>query len=214
VAIEDLCRSRNLPDNVRKALLQMPSLQGTYDVLDRLAPLAGNPASQAALDNLRSILTLLEDDGLLDCVSVDMGMLQDLHYYSGAIFKGFTYGIGFPLFAGGRYDHVAPAFGGIVSATGFSLGVNMVMTALRRQGDLPRAIVSDMLVGYAPGARRAAVRAIEKIRGEGKRAELDCCGEDRERLAAQAARRGIPAAWFVNADGTREVLPLPSDRGE
>jgi ATP phosphoribosyltransferase regulatory subunit len=214
VAIEDLCRSRNLPDNVRKALLQMPSLQGTYDVLDRLEPLAGNPASQAALDNLRSILSLLEDDGLLDCVSVDMGMLQDLHYYSGAIFKGFTYGIGFPLFGGGRYDHVAPAFGGVVSATGFSLGVNMVMTALRRQGDLPQAVVSDLLVGYASGARREAVRILEECRGQGMRAELDCCGEGREGLAAQATRRGIFAAWFVNTDGAREILPLPADRGE
>ncbi len=213
VALEDLCRTRGLPENARQALLKMPSLQGTYDVLDQLEPLAGNPQSLAALSNLRAILTLLEADGLLGCVSVDMGMLQDLHYYSGAIFKGFTYGIGFPLFAGGRYNHVAPAFGAELSATGFSLGVNMVQTSQRRRGDRLPSITADLLVGYAPGGRSAAGRIIAELRVQGLRVELDCCGCDRAGLSAQAAVRRIPTVLFVNENGSAETLPASAATG-
>ena len=213
VALEDLCRTRNLPDDARQALLMMPSLQGTYDVLDKLEPLAGNPESLAALANLRAILTLMEDDGLLDYVSVDMGMLQDLHYYSGAIFKGFTYGIGFPLFAGGRYDRVAPAFGGDLSATGFSLGVNMVMTAQRRRGDRLPVMSADLLVGYAKGARAAAVRIVAELREQGLRVELDCCNTGRVRLPAEASLRFIRSALYVNENGSAETLPVPAAVG-
>ncbi len=208
VAIEELCRAHQLSDPIRQTLLQMPALQGTYDVIDRLQPLAQNPDSLAALENLRTILGLLEDDDLLDGVWVDMGMLQDLHYYTGTIFKGFTHGIGFPLFAGGRYDRVVPAFGAPVAATGFSLGINMVMTALRRQGDPPARVAADVLVGYATGARRAAGRVLGGLRAAGQRAEMDCCGTDRVGLAAQAARRGIPSALYVNVSGVAERLDL------
>lgn len=213
VALEELCRTRGLPDNVRQALLQMPSLEGTYDVLDQLEPLAGNPDSLAALANLRSILTLLEEDGLLDYVSVDMGMLQDLHYYSGAIFKGFTYGIGFPLFGGGRYDPVTPAFGLTLPATGFSLGLNMVMTAQRRRGDRAARISADLLVGYADGARAAAGRIAADMRAQGLRVEFDLDRTGRDGLAAAAVRRGIPTAVFVNESGSAETLPVAAATG-
>ena len=158
-------------------------------------------------------LTLIEDDGLLDYVSVDMGMLQDLHYYSGAIFKGFTYGIGFPLFAGGRYDRVAPAFGGDLTATGFSLGVNMVMTAQRRRGDRLPSMSADLLVGYARGARTAAGRMAADLREQGLRVELDCCNTDRARLPAEAALRKIQSVLYVNENGSAETLPVSPATG-
>lgn len=213
VAIEDICRLRGLPDNARQALLKMPSLQGTYEVLDQLEPLAGNPGSLAALANMRAILSLLEDDGLLDYISVDMGMLQNLHYYSGAIFKGFTYGIGFPLFGGGRYDRVTPAFGGILAATGFSMGVNMVMTAQRRRGDQPQTREADLLAGYARGSRAAAGRAIANLRGQGLRVELDCCGADQAGLMRLAEQRRIPSILYIDENGAAGTFPVPAVSG-
>jgi len=134
VAIEELADRIGLAGKAREVLLQMPSLYGTYEVIDQLETLVENSLSREALENLRAVLAHLDAAGLLEFVSLDLGQLQSLNYYSGVIFKGFTYGLGFPLFSGGRYDQLVSNFGRDLSATGFSIGLNFALTALRRQG--------------------------------------------------------------------------------
>ena len=60
-------------------------------------------------------------------------MVQSLNYYTGIVFRGYAYGVGFPILSGGRYDGLVSKFGKDCPATGFSMGVNMVMMALERQ---------------------------------------------------------------------------------
>ena len=35
---------------------------------------------------------------------VDLGLIESVDYYTGMVFKGYTYEVGFPILAGGRYD--------------------------------------------------------------------------------------------------------------
>jgi len=116
VAIEELSDRMGLSGKAREVLLQMPALYGTYDVIDQLELLVENALSREALANLRAVLDHLAAAGLLEFVSLDLGQLQSLNYYSGVIFKGFTYGLGFPLFSGGRYDQLVSNFGRQLSA--------------------------------------------------------------------------------------------------
>ena len=136
VALEELAERLQLPERGREVLLKMASSYGTFDLLDEMATLVTDPAAVSALQNLRDVLAILDDYGYLQYVTIDLGLLQSLDYYTGIIFKGFTYGIGFPLFSGGRYDSLVQAFGRDLSATGFSIGINFVLTALRRQNKL------------------------------------------------------------------------------
>lgn len=197
VALEELSDRLTLPDGARRVLLKMAASYGTYDLLDELAGLVSHPVALAALQNLREVLRILEDYDYLKYVSVDLGMLQSLNYYTGIIFKGFTYGLGFPLFSGGRYDRLVGAFGRDLSATGFSIGVSLALTALRRQGKVPARRQEPLLIGYAAGCRAAAFRLAAQLRAEGRPAICDCQNLGRDGLLAM--QTGGPVAWLDEA---------------
>ncbi len=44
-------------------------------------------------------------------VSFDLGLLNQYNYYTGVIFKGYTYGVGDAIVTGGRYDKLLPILG-------------------------------------------------------------------------------------------------------
>lgn len=206
VAIEDFADGLGLPANAKKVLMEMTSSSGTFEFIEYMRGLAENERSIKALDNLHEVLCILEDMGLLKYVSLDLGMLQSLDYYTGTIFKGFTYGIGFPLFSGGRYDNVAGEFGRDLSSTGFSIGVNFAMNALRRQNKSEKYKGSLLVIGYEREARKKAFDYAKKMRGKNIRTEIDCTGGDAEYIKSYAESKGIENAVFI--DGENKVLEL------
>ena len=168
VALEDLFIRLALPDQAKQIFVKMAT---GYEegIIDELRDLIDHSEASAALDNLQSVLSILNEYGYEKYVSVDLGMLQSINYYSGIIFKGYTYGIGFPLFSGGRYDHLVGSFGRDLAATGFSIGVNFVLAANRRQGTVENQIAPVIHIGHRPAVRRAAFHLADEKRGDGQR---------------------------------------------
>lgn len=199
VALGNLADQCALKDREKEVLLMLPARFGTYDVLDDFKSRIQNKRAEKALQNIRDILDIMNDYGYLKYVSVDFGMLRSLDYYTGMIFKGFTYEIGFPVFSGGRYDHVVSAFGKDVPSVGFSIGINLCMTALRRQEKSPPAPAIDVMIGYeSPNVRVKALEKAEELRGEGLRTLLDCEGKTKEELEKFAAKSEIRQCIFIS----------------
>lgn len=200
VAIEELSDRIGLSGKAREVLLQMPALYGTYDVIDQLELLVDNALSREALENLRAVLDHLAAAGLLEFVSLDLGQLQSLNYYSGVIFKGFTYGLGFPLFSGGRYDQLVSNFGRQLSATGFSIGLNFALMALRRQGQiLPSRPAVDFL-GYHPSRQSDALARVRQMRQNGWSIVCDYDGKSYTELAGLAAQSDYASVLYLGPD--------------
>ena len=114
-----------LGGEIKSDLQRLPMLYGGPEVLDEAQAISSHPRCRAAIDNLREVYALLEAFGLSDYVSIYLGMVQAIGYYTGVIFKGMTGALGYPLLPGGRYDHLLRAFGRDLPATGFALGVKM-----------------------------------------------------------------------------------------
>ena len=66
-------------------------------------------------------------------ISFDFGMLSKYQYYTGVIFRGYTYGTGDAVVKGGRYDHLLARFGKPSAAIGFAVVVDQLLAALGRQ---------------------------------------------------------------------------------
>ena len=211
VALEELAERLKLPENGREVLLRMASGYGTFDLLDEMSGLVSHPASVKALRNLREVLSILDDYGYLPYVSIDLGMLGSLDYYTGIIFKGFTYGLAFPLFSGGRYDSLVGLFGRDLSATGFSIGVNFLMTALRRQNRLQTDNDHIIYLGYDRAARAAAFALAEQWRLDAKRVVCDCQNRDPVQLAEWVARRPGSRAGWLDGQGRFSWLDSASE---
>jgi len=200
VALEKAADRYGLSSAAKETLLLIPALFGTYDTLDIFDNRVGNPRSKEALRNVREILDILDDYGYTRYVSVDLGMLRSLDYYTGMIFKGFTYEVGFPIISGGRYDKVVSVFGRDLAAVGFSLSLNLCMTALRRQDKELPPVPVDTVIGYSdkPGMRRLALSMAKDLRSEGLITLVDCEGMNEENLSLFAESRGIEQMVFLD----------------
>lgn len=201
VALEEMCVQLGLGENARKVLTNMTSSYGTYDLIDEMRLLVKNERSLKALDNLHEVLNILEEEDVLKYVSLDLGMLQSLNYYTGIIFKGFTYGIGFPLLSGGRYDKVVGEFGRNLPSTGFSLGINFAMMALARQKKLPVLSTKNLLVGYDLASRKKAFDYAKEQRNKKVRTEMDCNNLDKEKLLEYAIEKKYESVVYIDENG-------------
>lgn len=206
VRIEKIAERLGLSEDAKEILDMISNKFGTYDVLDAFEDKVKNDRSRAALANLREILQVLEDYELIQYVSVDLGMLRSLDYYTGMIFKGFTYEIGFPILSGGRYDKVVSNFGRELEAVGFSLGINLVLTALRRQDKLPEFVEVDAIVGYkeSEGMRKAAFATAKELRAMGNKVIVDTEHRTEEELDAYAEEHGIDQVVFIEEEDEEE----------
>lgn len=205
VGVEELLDKCDIREDLKKLIIDLPALFGSADVIEKVEALPLNRRSLDALENIRQVLDILDDYGLGNYVSVDLGMLKGLNYDTGIIFRGFTYGIGFPILTGGRYDRLVGEFGNQCPATGFSLGINMIMMALQRQkADLPKPS-ADSLVCYLDRGRKVALELCGELRRQGLSIELDLSGSDTESLKNYAAKKGIGGVIKVLDEENIEV---------
>ena len=63
------------------------------------------------LNAWRHFYEVLKKYGTEKYVSFDLGLLNQYNYYTGVIFKGYTYGVGDAIVTGGRYDKLLSYFG-------------------------------------------------------------------------------------------------------
>ena len=205
LGIEELVGQYKINEGLKQLILSLPGLFGSADVLDQAEKVTLNERSLRALKNLRQVLDILDDYGLSRHVSVDLGMLQSINYYTGIIFRGFTYGVGFPILSGGRYDNLVSEFGGNCPATGFSLGINMIMTALERQlveTEKPRV---DTLVTYEERGRRTAFEICQILRNQNLVVELDITRKGIASVKEYALKVGIGGVIYILDENTIEI---------
>lgn len=132
IGISEVLKQISISDDIKKLILDMPYMFGGAEIIQRADIPGLNQTSKDALENLKAIYQYLYDYGFEKYVSIDLGMLQSIDYYTGAIFKCFTRGVAFPICAGGRYDNLISNFGQNLSAVGAAFGINRLMTALRK----------------------------------------------------------------------------------
>ena len=79
---------------VVNALKQLPRLFGGVDVLDRAAALYTDDKISDILDNLREVFNSLSSLGYEGKISLDLGIVSHIDYYTGIVFRGYLSTIG------------------------------------------------------------------------------------------------------------------------
>ncbi len=173
VGVEQLVNRHSIPKELKEIILNLPGYFGSTELIEALMNKNISGKARKALEYLKEVLAILDDWGYGDFVSVDLGMVQSMNYYTGIVFRGFTYDVGFPVLSGGRYDNLISKFGKDCPATGFSLGVNMIMTALERRKKLSDYPKGGCLVMYYPKGRKKAFSIVSELRKKNVTVEVD-----------------------------------------
>jgi len=149
---------RNVASEMKNIIGKIPSMFGGVEVIKNvLAEFPQlNAKSRAALENLSEVCEILETEGFAEYLLIDLGMVPNLDYYTGIIVKGFSRNVGFSLVNGGRYDNLTEKFGRKMPATGVSIEVERVISALAAATD----DISDEYVTVALGKGRLADYAV------------------------------------------------------
>ncbi len=151
--------AKGLDKTTREALLHLTELNGDQSILTKASQVLPNTvAIKKALDSLVQVSAALDDLGV--SVSFDLSELRGYHYHSGIVFAAYAQGYKGPLALGGRYDEVGQSFGRARPATGFSLDLRGVVTAL------PPA--KSVMAIFAPASDdKALAGKIAALRAEG-----------------------------------------------
>ena len=108
-----------LDERIRRLLIALPTLTGGGEVLDKAFLMSEGLRAQEAVVRLKKVLELLKVYGLARYTAFDFGMLSVYMYYTGIIFRGYTYGTGEAVVKGGRYDALLRHFGKDLPSIGF-----------------------------------------------------------------------------------------------
>ena len=171
-AAQELLEERNVADPYRERLLKVANMFGDMCSLDEAKAMVDNPRSLRAIERLQKLYEVLELYDAADYISFDLGMLSKYRYYTGVIFKAYTYGVGEAIVKGGRYDRLLHQFGKEAPAVGFCAVVDSIMEALSRQKvelPLPEAV---RIVTYGADNYQEKLAEVQALRRQGIAAVL------------------------------------------
>ena len=184
----------NLDKKTREALCSLTELNGDVKILDEAEKrLPASNEIKRALQDLRQVSEKLGDLGV--GVSFDLSELRGYHYHSGMVFSAYAQGCAGPLALGGRYDEVGSVFGRARPATGFSLDLRGVVTALplaeQQKGILAPYSTDTNLLAKIDALRASGQIVVQELPGhEAHKAELNC---DRALVKTNSGWEVVPA---------------------
>ena len=124
----ELAELEGISDEQVTTCVALSQLRGGKEVLAQARELGGG-AVERATARIGETFEALEARGVAERVQIDLGLLRDLGYYSGAILEVYDPALGHVLGGGGRYDGLLKRFGVDLPAAGFALYLERVHVA-------------------------------------------------------------------------------------
>ena len=171
-AAQELLQERKGVEPYHRRLLKVADMFGDMCSLTDARDMVSNERSLAAIERLEKLHKVLQVYGVADYISFDLGMLSKYKYYTGVIFKAYTYGVGDAIVKGGRYDHLLHQFGKEAPAIGFCMVIDSILEALSRQKVVLPEPESVRVITYLPDNFEEKLAEAQALRAAGHAAVL------------------------------------------
>ena len=167
--VQDLLEDRNVAEIYRDQIMRITGHMRSEEDLALAMEKTSSERARAALQRLVDLDRLLADYGFENYVSYDLSLLSKYQYYTGILFKGYTYGVGEPIASGGRYDTLLAHFGKDAPSVGFMIPLDTMVEALRAQHIPIRVPEGPMVLSYTEQTFPGVLKKAQALRAEGKR---------------------------------------------
>ncbi len=192
---------------------------GADTIANLRAVVAGNAKGEEGVTELSDMQALFSAGGYDGRVKIDPSVVRGLEYYTGPVFEAellfdvtnedgqkVVFG---SVGGGGRYDGLVSRFRGEpVPATGFSIGVSRLMTALKNLGKLDVSDVVGPVVVLVMDKDTESLGRYQKmvsdLRQQGIRAEMYVGGSGMKAQMKYADRRDAPCV-IIQGSQEREA---------
>lgn len=170
--VEEFLESIQVKRSSKEAFAVLNELVGGVDILVHAKNIAPNSKGVMAIRRLEKIYDTLKLYGVEKFVNFDLSMTGTYGYYTGIIFRGYTFGTGDAIVKGGRYDHLIEKFGKQSPSIGFAIVLDELMNALTRQKIRIVYTRKNTMIVYDEGKQREAIALAKDFRRKAKNAEL------------------------------------------
>lgn len=215
IALENL----DLDEDLKASALWLFDLRGKpEEVLAKIATLDLDSSAQATVNNLKSLIELLNSSSVQPLpLTLDLSLLQTFDYYTGLVFKAVTFqdNQSYILGEGGRYDQLLGLYhpqGKTSPGIGFSLYIEELHSCLLTKDQLPKqAPGSDCLViPQTPKVEATAFKYARQLRDEDDslRVELDLGERSVQEIRKYAQTSRIKHLIWIKEDGTPKLETL------
>lgn len=207
LGMELLLSDITIKDCYRNILLEYNELYGDVSMLAQAKKLTVNPRCQAAIERLEQVYTVICHYGYEKYVSFDLGMVNHFDYYTGIIFRGYTYGTGDAIGKGGRYDNLLMQFGKDAPAIGFTILMDDLLCALDRQ-NIPVSIgeFAYAVLLYEEKDMPQAIDLAMELRNGGEKVECICIREPDKMGESISFAKGQGAHVVFILDGEEIII--------
>ncbi len=208
--VEEFLESIQVKRSSKEAFAALNELVGGVDILVHAKNIAPNSKGVMAIRRLEKIYDTLKLYGVEKFVNFDLSMTGTYGYYTGIIFRGYTFGTGDAIVKGGRYDQLLGHFGKPAASVGFVVQIDQLLNALSRQKIEVPTEEGPMLLLYEANRGDEAIREAVKLRHEGGKAALMMRRSDLElaHYAAYAKRNDLKGILYFAENGeTKQIQP-------
>ena len=178
--VEELLQSASTKNITKIAFQILPELIGDAGILQEAKKIALNSQCKKAIERLEELYQLLTAYGVEKHVTFDLSMSGAYGYYTGIIFRGYTYGTGDAIVKGGRYDHLLEKFGKASPSIGFVIVVDELLSAFARQKLTIPYKNKNTFILYDSVRQAEAIKLAKEFRASGKPTELVLKREDKK----------------------------------
>ena len=170
--VEEYLDSIMVKRSSKEAFAALGNLVGGVEVLAKAKNIAPNSSGIMAVKRLEKIYDILALYGVEKFVTFDLSLTGNYGYYTGIIFRGYTFGTGDAVVKGGRYDHLLEKFGKTSASIGFAIVIDELMNALIRQKIRIVYTRKNAIILYDESRARDAIRLAKDFRAKAKNTEL------------------------------------------
>ena len=153
-----------------------------------------------AVDNLRTIVELVQDSTEKLELQVEAGFARGLEYYTGMIFESYVPGLDIAIGGGGRYDKLIELFGGEpIPAVGVAQGIDRIVLALTKQNASPETQKQKTvaIIAVKPVCMGKVMEISAMLRNKGIFVEVAVMGRSIRSALSDANRRKAGYAVIV-----------------
>jgi ATP phosphoribosyltransferase regulatory subunit len=154
---------------LKQAIKQIPMLYGRPDeVIKQVKAISVTSQLQQELENVIKVWEVLETYQISNDVVLNLGLINNMNYYTGIIFQGFVENTGTPVLMGGRYDQLGDQYEKHIPAIGFAAEVDVLLQAVLQQGLITKKKdMQDFIIFYDKNKQKEALTTAFELRTKG-----------------------------------------------
>ncbi len=213
VGVEELIENNEINPKTKELLRTLPKFVGGEEVLEKAAEFTENEDALKSLERMKKIYELLKIYDVDKYISFDLGMINKLNYYTGIIFRGYTYGTGYSVVDGGRYDNLVELYGKKMPSVGFGIKINELMNVAESQKIKVYEEPVKAFFAYDEEAIGNAIKIAKMYREIGMVVETSLLGTGLAKNMKYAKDKGFSHFLYFTKNNTIKLSSFKDEMG-